>query len=82
MLEDLELFINSRFPNRLHPHRPPFLQRSEHTKTARYRNKKRIVKGLWIASGLMMLSYPLLSFMVTLGLFTTFLSFTILDESA
>ncbi len=48
----------------------------------RYRAKKRIVRGLWIATGLMMLSFPLLPFMVTLGLFTTFLSFSILDESA
>ena len=49
--------------------------------TERYLAKKRIVKGIWIASGLLMLSFPLLPFVVTLGLFTTFLSFSILDES-
>ena len=48
----------------------------------RYRRKKHIVKGLWFASGLMMLAFPITHFIVTLGLFTTFLSFTILDESA
>ncbi len=54
---------------------------ADHTRSPRYQAKKRIVKGIWIASGLMMLAYPLLPFIVTLGLFTTFLSFTILDES-
>lgn len=46
-----------------------------------YRQKKRVVRGLWIATGLLMLIFPLAHFMVTLGLFTTFLAFTILDES-
>ena len=48
----------------------------------RYQAKKRIVRGIWIAAGIMMLSYPLLPFVVTVGLVTTFFSFTILDESA
>ncbi len=48
----------------------------------RYQDKKQIVKVLWIAAGTLMLIYPLLPFIVTLGLFTTFISFTILDESA
>jgi len=47
-----------------------------------YKAKKRIVRGIWIATGLLMIGFPLPPFMVTLGLFTTFLSFTILDESA
>ncbi len=48
----------------------------------RYHDKKQVVKGLWIAAGILMLIYPLLPFIVTLSLFTTFLAFTILDESA
>ncbi|WP_210394968.1 hypothetical protein [Motiliproteus sediminis] len=47
----------------------------------RYDRKKRVVRGLWFASGLMMLAFPITQFVVTLGLFTTFLSFTILDET-
>ncbi|RDE24895.1 hypothetical protein DV711_04745 [Motiliproteus coralliicola] len=51
------------------------------TKTPRYRAKKKIVRALWIACGILMLLFPLAHFIITLGLFTTFLSFTILDES-
>lgn len=47
----------------------------------RYQRKKQLVKGIWFASAVMMLLFPVAHFMVTLGLFTTFLSFTILDES-
>ena len=50
-------------------------------RTNRYLAKKKIVRGLWIATGILMLAYPLSHFIVTLGLFTTFLSFTILDET-
>ena len=49
--------------------------------SARYRDKKKVVRGLWIATGVLMLAFPLSHFIVTLGLFTTFLSFTILDEA-
>lgn len=48
----------------------------------RYQRKQQVVKGIWFASGLMMLAFPIADFMVTLGLFTTFLCFSILDESA
>ncbi|MEH6650141.1 MAG: hypothetical protein V7707_08980 [Motiliproteus sp.] len=50
-------------------------------RTTRYRAKKKIVRGLWIATGILMLAFPMVHFIVTLGLFTTFLSFTILDEA-
>jgi len=49
--------------------------------TLKYRRKKGIVKSLWIVSGLSMLVIPILPFMAALGLFTTFLSFVILDET-
>ena len=63
-----------REPDELHPYKRKF--------TKRYKAKKQVVKGLWIATGLLMIIYPLIPFIVTLGLFTTFLSFSILDESA
>ncbi len=49
--------------------------------TARYRRKKSMVLNLWIGSGLLMLflSPPGI---IVLALLTTFLSFTILDETA
>ena len=47
-----------------------------------YSAKKKIVKSLWIVSGMIMLSFPQLPMIITLGLLTTFLSFTILDETA
>ncbi|MEH6823622.1 MAG: hypothetical protein V7629_06925 [Motiliproteus sp.] len=66
-------------------HRPAVKLDTNHAQarlqTTRYRAKKRIVRGLWIATGLLMLAFPLTHFIVTLGLFTTFLSFTILDET-
>jgi hypothetical protein len=46
-----------------------------------YRAKKIMVRKLWIATGFIMLLFPQTYFIVTLGLFTTFLAFTILDES-
>lgn len=50
-------------------------------RTPQYRAKKKVVRGLWIAAGALMLAYPLAHFIVTLGLFTAFLSFSILDEA-
>jgi hypothetical protein len=50
--------------------------------TPRYRKKKEIVRSVWIGSGLMMLVFPALPFIVALSLLTTFLSFVILDETA
>lgn len=49
--------------------------------TKTYRKKQGIVKNLWIASGLVMLAFPALPYLVAAGLFTTFLSFVILDET-
>ncbi len=48
----------------------------------RYRVKKGWVKNLWIASSLLMICFPLAPFVLALGLFTSFLSFAILDETA
>ncbi len=48
--------------------------------TAVYRRKRRIVRDVWIGSGLAMLLLPLKA-LVPLLLFTTFLSFAILDET-
>lgn len=48
----------------------------------RYRVKRSWVKNLWIGSSLLMLCFPLLPFMLAVGLFTSFLSFAILDETA
>lgn len=47
-----------------------------------YRIKRGWVKNLWLGSGLLMLCFPLLPVVLVLGLFTSFLSFAILDETA
>tara|TARA_R110002094_G_scaffold11074_3_gene20959 strand:- start:495 stop:746 length:252 start_codon:yes stop_codon:yes gene_type:complete len=66
-------------------HRPTSADNPNHPlarlRTPKYRAKIKIVRGLWVAAGLLMLLFPLTHFIVTLGLFTTFLSFTILDEA-
>ena len=48
--------------------------------TSRYLKKKRIVKDLWIVSGLLMLAMPI-NIIAMLALGMTFLAFTILDET-
>ncbi|WP_444909498.1 hypothetical protein [Microbulbifer sp. TRSA005] len=47
-----------------------------------YRQKKALVRWLWIGVSLVMLCFPLLPLVVGLAFFTTFLSFAILDETA
>ncbi|WP_455365595.1 hypothetical protein [Kaarinaea lacus] len=48
--------------------------------TAEYKKKKKIVRDAWIVVGLVMIGLPL-SFVMALGLVTTFVSFMFLDES-
>lgn len=48
----------------------------------RYRVKRGWVKNLWIGSSVLMLCFPLLPFILAVSLFTSFLSFAILDETA
>ena len=50
--------------------------------TRSYRLKKSWVKNLWIGTSLLMLCFPLLPFVLAIGLLTSFLSFAILDETA
>ncbi|MCX2794976.1 hypothetical protein OQJ62_08595 [Microbulbifer thermotolerans] len=47
----------------------------------RYRLKRGWVKNLWIGTSLLMLCFPLLPFVLVIGLLTSFLSFAILDET-
>ena len=49
--------------------------------TKTYKKKQNIVKSVWIASGILMLVNPVLPFLVATTLFTTFVSFVILDET-
>ncbi len=48
----------------------------------KYKVKRNWVKNIWIGSSLLMICFPLLPFILGLGLFTSFLSFAILDETA
>ena len=50
--------------------------------TPAYIRKRRIVKCLWAAAGVVVLCFPVLPLIVGLTLFLTFVSFLILDESA
>ncbi|WP_444930895.1 hypothetical protein ACJJIF_03680 [Microbulbifer sp. SSSA002] len=49
--------------------------------TYAYQQKKGWVKKFWLVSITLMLCFPILPFVLTLAIFTTFLSFAILDES-
>ena len=55
----------------------PFFRRYSET----YRKKRDIVKNFWIVSGCLMLIIAQLYAVVALALFTTFLSFSVLDET-
>jgi len=48
--------------------------------STQYKKKKKIVRDAWIIVGLVMIGLPL-SFVMALGLLTTFMSFMFLDES-
>jgi hypothetical protein len=48
--------------------------------TRKYRKKKKIVRDLWLVSGLLMLCVPV-TFMLAMALGTTLLAFVILDET-
>ena len=48
--------------------------------TRRYRRKRKIVRDMWIVSGLLMLCVPL-NVILALLLGTTFLAFMVLDET-
>ncbi len=63
-----ELIVDSE-----HPHYRRF--------TARYKKKKSLVKSIWIGVGLITLLFPLLHVVFSLTLLTTFVSFSILDET-
>ncbi|MCP5425211.1 MAG: hypothetical protein H6970_09105 [Gammaproteobacteria bacterium] len=65
------------------PHMPDH-ERERHPSyrryTRKYRRKQRIVRELWILSGILMLCSPL-NVLFALALGTMLLSFTILDET-
>ena len=54
---------------------------SHRRRTAAYIQKKRLVKDVWIVSGCIILTNPVMPFLVFMGFLTTFLSFMILDET-
>ena len=67
-------WMQDRTPDETHFYRRCF--------TRRYREKKRIVRDVWLGSACAMLLNPVLPFILALGLATTFLAFVILDETA
>lgn len=64
--------------------KPKYHSYKDHRDTATYRKKKRIVKKVWIAAGLIMLMFIgcdyFVGIVMTISLLTTFISFFILDE--
>ncbi|NIB41161.1 hypothetical protein HBA55_16275 [Pseudomaricurvus alkylphenolicus] len=66
-------WLNSRDPDAEHFHRRRF--------THKYREKQRIVRSVWFSAGVVMLAFPQPHVVIALLLFTTFLSFCILDET-
>lgn len=66
-------WLQSKTPDKTHFHRRRF--------TVRYRNKQRLVRVLWLVFIILVLVFPLPHLVVSLGLFVTFTSFSLLDET-
>ena len=81
MFELLRTWILPLSP-RLFGEEPVLRQDQERRKTTKYKKKQGIVKTVWIAMGLLMLINPVPPFVAAVSLFTTFLSFIILDETS
>lgn len=47
----------------------------------RYQKKRSMVKSCWIVAGLFIIVFPILPFVIVLMMSTTFLSFSLLDET-
>jgi hypothetical protein len=60
-------------PDDRHPHRRRY--------TRRYRRKQQLVKGVWVASGLLILTKPVVNIAIAVVLASSFLSFMLLDET-
>lgn len=67
-------WLLSKIPDRRHFHRRRF--------TENYQKKRRVVRSLWFSAALMMLAFPFAHLVVVIALFTTFISFSILDETS
>lgn len=67
-------WMQNRQPDEAHFYRRKF--------TRAYRAKKQRVAVLWCGSGLLMLLIPVPAFVITTSLLTTFISFSLLDETS
>ncbi len=71
------------------PYRPDLLTLNESAEnhphyrrfTKRYMRKRGLVKSLWIVAGVIFLINPVIQLIAVVALFTTCLSFAILDET-
>ncbi|MDO6564917.1 hypothetical protein Q4488_16165 [Amphritea sp. 1_MG-2023] len=66
-------WMSNRYPDGDHFYRRRF--------TAAYKARLRWAYRLWLGSALLMLTLPSPPIIIGLGLFTTFISFSLLDES-
>lgn len=73
----LQMFFQPEWIRNRTPESEHFYRR---TLTPQYRAKKRLVYYLWISVLLTMLIIPFLAYVFAASLFTTFVSFMILDE--
>ncbi|MCV6610087.1 MAG: hypothetical protein OIF55_04870 [Amphritea sp.] len=69
----LPQWMQNREPDKRHFHRRRL--------TPVYRRKRRKVAALWTAAGLLMLLIQAPSFIISASLLTTFISFSLLDET-
>jgi len=76
-----EMLFRYLLPDHLRDCRPDPGSPHRRRYTAKYRRKRCLVKNLWIGAGLLVLLHPTLAMLMVVGLATTFLAFTVLDET-
>jgi hypothetical protein len=80
-LLDALLDALAAFPQWLRAGRVDCEQSHQRRLKPRYLAKKRRIKTIWIIAGMVMLLHPEIYFVALIALFTTFLSFGMLDDS-
>ncbi len=68
------VWMQDRTPDEKHFYRRLF--------TEKHRAKRKAVKYIWLSAASLLILFPSVPLMVFIGLLSTFLSFSLLDESA
>lgn len=77
----IRFYLQLLLPQWMQNHEPDTRHFHRRRLTPLYRRKRRKVAALWAAAGVVMLLIPVPSFIISTSLLTTFISFSLLDET-